>query len=85
MAHSHSYIRDFHQHNITQVLLWNQVLQVLATSLSYMRRVVVRVPPWAFPYTLISCTNASKKRLNVMSLASLPVAFCQASRAFDTL
>lgn len=41
--------------------------------------------PWAFSYTLISCTNVSKKRLKVMSLASLPVAFCHASRALDTL
>ena len=30
--------------------------------------------PWAFPYTLISCANADKKRLKVNSLASLPVA-----------
>ena len=35
--------------------------------------------------TLISCTNASKKGLKVMSLVSLPVAFCQASRDFETL
>ena len=41
--------------------------------------------PWAFPYSLISCTNAPKKRLKVMSLAFLPEAFSQASRAFDTL
>jgi hypothetical protein len=26
--------------------------------------------PWAFPYPLISCANADKKRLNVRSLAS---------------
>ena len=41
--------------------------------------------PWAFPYSLISCANADKKRLNVRSLASLPVAFCLASRALLTL
>lgn len=41
--------------------------------------------PWAFSYSLISCTNAPKKRLKVMSLAFLPEAFSQDSRAFDTL
>ena len=41
--------------------------------------------PWAFPYTLISCASAAKKRLNVDSLASLPVACCHASRALFTL
>ena len=41
--------------------------------------------PWAFSYSLISCANADKKRLNVRSLASLPVAFCQASLALLTL
>ena len=30
--------------------------------------------PWAFPYTLISCANADKKRLNV-ALFSYPVRF----------
>ncbi len=35
--------------------------------------------PWAFSYSPISCVNTDKKRLNVRSLASLPVAFCQAS------
>lgn len=43
------------------------------------------LPPWAFPYTLISCASAAKKRLNVDSLASLPVACCHASRALFTL
>ena len=33
----------------------------------------------------ISCAKADKKHLNVRSLASLPVAFCQASRALLTL
>ena len=41
--------------------------------------------PWAFSYSLISCANADKKRLNVHSLASFPVAFCQASLALLTL
>ena len=40
---------------------------------------------WAFSYSLISCAKADKKRLNVWSLASFPVAFCQASRALRTL
>ena len=40
--------------------------------------------PWAFSYTLISCTNADKKRLKVMSLASLPVACSQAALALLT-
>ena len=41
--------------------------------------------PWAFSYTLISCANAAKKRLNVDSLAALPLACCHASRALFTL
>ena len=41
--------------------------------------------PWVFPYSLISYANADKKRLNVRSLASLPVAFCLTSRALLTL
>ena len=40
--------------------------------------------PWAFSYTLISCANADKKRLKVMSLASLPVACSQAALALLT-
>ena len=40
--------------------------------------------PWAFPYTLISCANADKKRLKVMSLAALPVACSQAAFALLT-
>lgn len=40
--------------------------------------------PWAFPYTLISCANADKKRLKVMSLASLPVACFHAALALLT-
>ena len=41
--------------------------------------------PWAFPYTLISCANADKKRLKVISLASLPVACSHAALALLTL
>ena len=40
---------------------------------------------WAFSYTLISCANADKKRLNVRSLASFPVASCQEALALLTL
>ena len=42
-------------------------------------------PLGTFSYTSISRANADKKALNVLSLASLPVAFCQASLAFFTL
>ena len=57
-------------------------LQLLALIRIELRR---GYSPWAFSYSLISCANADKKRLNVWSLASLPVAFCQASRALLTL
>ena len=57
-------------------------LQLLALIRIELRR---GYSPWAFPYSLISCANADKKRLNVRSLASLPVAFCQASLALLTL
>ena len=40
--------------------------------------------PWAFPYTLISCANADKKRLKVISLVSLPVACSHAALALLT-
>ena len=40
---------------------------------------------WTFPYTSISRANADKKALNVLSLASLPDACCQASFALITL
>ena len=40
--------------------------------------------PWAFPYTLISCANADKKRLKVISLASFPVACSHAAFALLT-
>ena len=57
-------------------------LQLLGLVLVELRR---GFSPWAFPYTLISCANADKKRLNVDSLASFPVACCHASRALSTL
>lgn len=57
-------------------------LQLLALIRIELRR---GYSPWAFSYSLISCANADKKRLNVRSLASFPVAFCQASRALRTL
>ena len=57
-------------------------LQLLGLVLVELRR---GLSPWAFPYTLISCANADKKRLNVDSLASLPLACCHASRALFTL
>lgn len=41
--------------------------------------------PWAFSYSLISCANADKKRLNVESLASLPEACSIAALALLTL
>lgn len=41
--------------------------------------------PWAFSYSLISCANADKKRLNVESLAFLPEACSQAALALLTL
>lgn len=57
-------------------------LQLLALIRIELRR---GYSPWAFSYSLISCANADKKRLNVRSLTSLPVAFCQASLALLTL
>ncbi len=57
-------------------------LQLLALIGIELRR---RFSLWPFSYTLISCTNALKKRLKVMSLDSLPVASCQACRALLTL
>ncbi len=56
-------------------------LQLLGLILVELRR---GDSPWAFSYSLISCANADKKRLKVQSLASFPVAFCQASRALLT-
>ena len=41
--------------------------------------------PWAFSYSLISCANADKKRLNVESLAFLPEACSHAALALLTL
>ena len=57
-------------------------LQLLQLILVELRR---GDSPWAFPYTLISCANADKKRLKVISLASLPVAASQAALALLTL
>ena len=57
-------------------------LQLLGLVLVELRR---GFSPWAFPYTLISCANADKKRLNVDSLASFPLACCHASLALFTL
>lgn len=56
-------------------------LQLLDLVLVELRR---GYSPWAFPYTLISCANADKKRLKVMSLASLPVACSHAALALLT-
>ena len=58
MEHIHLYRHGFRRHNIAQVLLWNQVLQVLATSLSCMRRAAVRVCPlgvFLYAYILHQC------------------------------
>ena len=58
MEHIHLYRHGFRRHNIAQVLLWNQVLQVLATSLSCMRRAAVRVYPlgvFLYAYILHQC------------------------------
>ena len=57
-------------------------LQLLRLILVELRR---GDSPWAFPYTLISCANADKKRLKVISLASFPVAASQAALALPTL
>lgn len=56
-------------------------LQLLNLVLVELRR---GCSPWAFPYTLISCANADKKRLKVISLASLPVACSHAALALLT-
>ena len=53
------YIHDFHQRNKLLFYLWNQGFQVLATSLSCMCRIGVRVYPWAlyyFAYILHQCS-----------------------------
>ena len=58
MEHNHLYKHGFRQHNTTQVLLWNQVFQVLATSLSCMRRAAVRAFPlgvFLYAYILHQC------------------------------
>ena len=58
MARNHLYIHDFHLHSIIQVLPWNPGLQVLATSLSCMRRAAVRGFPlgvFLYAYILHQC------------------------------
>lgn len=57
-------------------------LQLLALIRIELRR---GFPLGTFSYTSISCAKADKKLLKVLSLASLPEAFCQASLAFFTL
>ena len=56
-------------------------LQLLDLILVELRR---GYSPWAFPYTLISCANADKKRLKVASLASFPVVCSHAALALLT-
>ncbi len=57
-------------------------LQLLGPVLVELRR---GDSPRAFPYTLISCANAHKKRLKVESPASFPLDCRHASRALFTL
>lgn len=59
-----------------------EFLQLLGLVRIELRR---GLPLWTFSYTSISRANADKKALNVLSLASLPDAFCHASLAFITL
>ncbi len=68
--------------NTPPTFLLFKFLQLLEFVLVELRR---GDSPWAFPYTLISCANADKKRLNVRLLASFPVASCHAARALPTL
>lgn len=68
--------------NTSLTFLLFKFLQLLILVLVELRR---GDSPWAFPYTLISCANADKKRLKVKSLASFPVASCQATLALLTL
>ena len=70
------------QINTTFSLLCFKFLQLLILVLIQLRR---GLSPWAFSYTLISCAKADKKRLNVISLACLPVACCHAAFALLTL
>lgn len=65
----------------TVFCLMFKFLQLLNLVLVELRR---GCSPWAFPYTLISCANADKKRLKVISLASLPVVCSHAALALLT-
>lgn len=67
--------------NAPVICLTFKFLQLLNFVLVELRR---GFSPWAFSYTLISCANADKKRLKVMSLASLPVACSHAAFALLT-
>lgn len=69
------------EHDAAFTCLTFKFLQLLDFVLVELRR---GYSPWAFSYTLISCANADKKRLRVMSLASLPVACSQAVFALLT-
>lgn len=68
--------------NTSLTFLPLKFLQLLVLVLITLRR---RGSLWAFSYTLISCAKADKKRLNVRSLASFPVASCQVALALLTL
>jgi len=68
--------------NTSLAFLLFKFLQLLVLVIIELRR---GDSPWAFPYTLISCANTDKKRLNVRSLASFPVASCQEALALLTL
>ena len=68
--------------NIPFTFLPFKFLQLLKFVIIELRR---GDSPWAFPYTLISCANADKKRLKVDLLAAFPVAACQAALALPTL
>ena len=54
----------------TVFCLMFKFLQLLNLVLAELQR---GCSTWAFPYTLISCANADKKCLKVISLTSLPV------------
>ena len=74
---------------IGEVEVYATVFSLSLKFLQLLRLILVELrrgdSPWAFPYTLISCANADKKRLKVISLASLPVAASQAALALLTL
>lgn len=85
-GHKHQYTHDFRLHNKVQCFFWNQGIQVLATSLSGMCKVAVRVYPFGvFLFALYLVPMPLKKRLKIMSPTFLPEAFSYASHAIDTL